>query len=43
MDDFEDLTQRLFFENSNVRKFRTSVAMGRKKVGLQVPVLSNQD
>ena len=27
MDDFEDLTQRLFFENSNVRKFRTSVAM----------------
>ena len=43
MDDFEDITQRLFFENSNVRKFRTSVAMGRKKVGLQVPVLSNQD
>ena len=43
MDDFEDLTQRLFFENSNVRKFRTSVAMGRKKVGLQVPVLSNQN
>ena len=43
MDDFEDLTKRLFFENSNVRKFRTSVAMGRKKVGLQVPVLSNQD
>jgi len=43
MDDFEDLTQRLFFENSNVRKFRTYVAMGRKKVGLQVPVLSNQD
>ena len=43
MDDFEDLTQRLFFENSNVRKFQTSVAMGRKKVGLQVPVLSNQD
>ena len=43
MDDFEDLTQRLFLKNSNVRKFRTSVAMGRKKVGLQVPVLSNQD
>ena len=31
MDDFEDLTQRLFFENSNVRKFRTSVAMGDRK------------
>ena len=43
MEDFEDLTHRLFFENSNVRKFRTSVSMGRKKVGLQVPVLSNQD
>ena len=34
MADFEALTQRLFFENTNVRRFRTSVVMGRKKVGM---------
>jgi len=38
MDDFEALTQRLFFSDSNVRRFRTSVVMGRKKVGLSLPV-----
>ncbi|MBW4708113.1 Lrp/AsnC family transcriptional regulator [Roseobacter sp. YSTF-M11] len=38
MNDFEELTKRLFFEDSNVRRFRTSVVMGRKKVGLQIPV-----
>ncbi len=38
MDDFQDLTKTLFFDNSNVRRFRTSVVMGRKKVGLGVPV-----
>jgi Lrp/AsnC family leucine-responsive transcriptional regulator len=32
------LTQRLFFENSNVRRFRTSVAMDRTKVGLALPI-----
>ena len=36
MEDFEALTQRLFFENTNVRRFRTSVVMGRKKTGMQV-------
>lgn len=36
MNDFESLTQRLFFENSNIRRFRTSVVMGRSKVGLSV-------
>ncbi|MCP4316385.1 MAG: Lrp/AsnC family transcriptional regulator [Hyphomicrobiales bacterium] len=36
MEDFEALTQRLFFESANVRRFRTSVVMGRKKVGLRV-------
>ncbi|WP_293572728.1 Lrp/AsnC family transcriptional regulator [Phaeobacter sp.] len=35
---FEALTKRLFFEDSNVRRFRTSVVMGRKKVGLQIPI-----
>lgn len=38
MADFEALTQRLFFENNNVRRFRTSVVMRRRKVGLTVPV-----
>jgi Lrp/AsnC family transcriptional regulator, leucine-responsive regulatory protein len=36
MEAFEALTQRLFFANSNVRKFRTSVVMDRTKVGLSV-------
>jgi DNA-binding Lrp family transcriptional regulator len=38
MDSFQALTHRLFFENQNVRKFRTSVVMGRTKVSLAVPV-----
>lgn len=36
MNDFEALTQRLFFDNSNIRRFRTSVVMDRSKVGLSV-------
>ncbi|WP_369411979.1 Lrp/AsnC ligand binding domain-containing protein [Pacificimonas pallii] len=35
---FEALTHRLFFENSNVRKFHTSVVMKRAKVGLSIPI-----
>ncbi|WP_420412694.1 Lrp/AsnC family transcriptional regulator [Roseibium sp.] len=38
MQEFEALTHRLFFQNANVRRFRTSVVMGRKKVGLEVPL-----
>ncbi|MFA3919961.1 Lrp/AsnC family transcriptional regulator [Ruegeria hyattellae] len=38
MHDFEDLTHRLFFDNSNVRRFRTSVAMDRTKIGLELPI-----
>lgn len=38
MQDFEQLTHRLFFENSNVRRFRTSIAMDRSKVGLTLPI-----
>jgi Lrp/AsnC family transcriptional regulator, leucine-responsive regulatory protein len=38
MADFEALTHRLFFENGNVRRFRTSVVMERTKVGLTAPV-----
>jgi len=39
MADFEALTQRLFFANANVRRYRTSVVMGRTKIGLTIPVL----
>ena len=38
MDEFEELTKRLFFDNTNVRRFRTSVVMRSHKVGLGVPV-----
>lgn len=38
MNDFEDLTKRLFFDNANIRRFRTSVVMRPHKVGLSVPV-----
>lgn len=41
MEDFEALTKRLFFQDSNVRRFRTSVVMGRRKVSLAVPVMVN--
>ncbi len=37
--DFENLTHTLFFENSNVRRFRTSMVMGKHKIGLRVPDL----
>ena len=38
MADYEALTRRLFFENNNVKRFRTFVSMGRVKVGLTVPL-----
>jgi Lrp/AsnC family transcriptional regulator, leucine-responsive regulatory protein len=38
MADFEELTRRLFFGDENVRRFRTSVVMGRTKVGLTLPI-----
>ncbi len=36
MNDYEQLTRRLFFDDMNVRRFRTSVVMERSKVGLDV-------
>lgn len=38
MEDFEALTQRLFFDDDNIRRFRTSVVMSRNKIGLEIPV-----
>lgn len=42
MDGFEELTQRLFFEDANVRRFRTSVVMGRKKVSMEIHLKENE-
>ncbi len=38
MNEYRDLIQRLFFDDTNVKRFRTSVVMERTKVGLNVPV-----
>jgi len=38
MDDFEALTRRLFFDDRNIRRFRTSVVMGPSYRSLTVPV-----
>jgi Lrp/AsnC family transcriptional regulator, leucine-responsive regulatory protein len=38
MADFEQFTRRLFFDNANVKRFRTSVVMDRSKVGLSVAI-----
>lgn len=36
MGEYEVLTKRLFFQNHNVKKFRTSVAMDRVKAGMAI-------
>ncbi|MAS04112.1 MAG: ArsR family transcriptional regulator [Ahrensia sp.] len=38
MEDYEQLTHRLFFKDSNVKRFRTSVVMDRSKFGATVPL-----
>lgn len=38
MADYEALTRRLFFSNTNVKRFRTSVCLERVKVGLTLPL-----
>lgn len=40
MQAYEALTRRLFFDNPNVKRFRTLVVMDRVKVGLTVPLPS---
>ncbi len=43
MDDFEALTRRLFFDDQNVRRFRTSVVMGKSFKSLAVPAVYGGD
>ena len=38
MQDFQELTQRLFFDDPNIKRFRTSVVMDRTKVSMEVPL-----
>ena len=38
MSEYEALTRRLFFQNHNVKRFRTLVVMDRVKTGLAVPL-----
>jgi Lrp/AsnC family leucine-responsive transcriptional regulator len=38
MSDYETFTRRLFFENANVKRFRTLVVMDRVKVSLTIPI-----
>lgn len=38
MNEYRDLIQRLFFDDTNVKRFRTSVVMDRTKVGMTVPI-----
>ncbi|WP_205191523.1 Lrp/AsnC family transcriptional regulator [Burkholderia sp. LMG 13014] len=42
MEQYNDLTRRLFFSNNNVKRFKTLVSMSRVKVGLGVPVDSDE-
>ncbi|PAK11433.1 Lrp/AsnC family transcriptional regulator [Burkholderia ubonensis] len=42
MDQYNALTRQLFFSNNNVKRFKTLVSMGRVKVGLDVPVETNE-
>lgn len=38
MEDYQALTERLFFADSNVKRFRTSVVMDRTKASMDVPI-----
>jgi DNA-binding Lrp family transcriptional regulator len=37
MEQYTELTAQLFFENDNVKRFKTLVSMSNIKVGMEVP------
>jgi Lrp/AsnC family transcriptional regulator, leucine-responsive regulatory protein len=43
MEEYEQFTREMFFDNANVRSFQTHVVMDPVKVGLTVPVDEQQD
>lgn len=42
MADFDDLTQRPFFDDFNIRRFKTNVVMRRSKVGFGSCILNSR-
>lgn len=38
MDDYEQFTRRFFYENADIRSFKTLVVMDRVKAGFEVPI-----
>lgn len=43
MEDYEQFTRRFFYENSDIKGFKTMVIMDRVKTGLAVPITSPDD
>ncbi|MGB1239446.1 MAG: Lrp/AsnC family transcriptional regulator, partial [Pseudomonadales bacterium] len=43
MEDFDRFIQRLFYQDSNVRRYKTSVVMEATKVGLTLPLQPKAD
>lgn len=41
MEQYQELTRELFFQNNNVKRFRTFVSMHRVKVSLDVPIIES--
>ncbi len=42
MQDFEAFTQQLFYNDSNVRRYKTSVVMESTKIGLRLPLAARE-
>jgi len=42
MKDYEEFTRRFFFSNSNIRHFHTSVVIDQVKVGLAIPIETDE-
>ena len=42
MEDYEQFTREVFFDNLNIRNFQTNVVMDPVKVGLSVPVIQEE-
>lgn len=42
MSHYESLCRQLFYNNENIKRFRTIVSMGLTKIGLEIPLLNKQ-
>ncbi len=43
MEDYEQFTRRFFYENSDIKGFKTMVIMDRVKAGFAVPIHAPED